>query len=44
MMKHKSILLNLKATILTRDFSVEDFTKGVAREIKDALDGLVEKE
>ena len=36
--------LNLKATYLNEDFAVEDFAKGIAQEINQALDGLIEKE
>ena len=36
--------LNLKATFLNEDFAVEDFAKGIAQEINQALDGLIEKE
>ena len=36
--------LNLKATYLSKNFAVEDFAKGIAQEINQALDGLIEKE
>ena len=37
------LCLNLKATFLTKNFAVEDFATGVAHEVNETLDGLVEK-